>query len=523
MSAFEAATARAGSVGEVGQAEPPPLRIERVPERAAERSYDLIVIGGGIHGVALCLEATLGGYRTLLLERADFGGATSWSSLRIIHGGLRYLQSLDLPRFFQSVAERRWFLRHFPDLVRPLPCLMPLYGRGLRKPAVLRLALAANDLLSLGRNGGVAEEARLPGGRILDASETTALFPNVDRQGLRGGALWHDAVMLSPERVLIEMLRWAVAGGAFALNYVEAERLVVENGEVRGVEACDRLSGERLVFRSPRAFNAGGAGCTSFAKGADPQTPDLFPPALAFNLLLDRPAIAEVAVAIEPRRPGGRMYFVLPWRGRMLAGTFHAPSAKGATEARPTEEQVAAFLDDLNATVPGLELRDGDVVQIYAGLLPARREGDAEPAPRERIHDHGQSAGPKGFYTVVGIKFTTARAVAAATLKKIAADGRGAPRGNPSCLRPAPALGFRRSAAPEGAHPPGLELTRESLQALVDQEAVVEPDDLLLRRMDSTASLSDRARAEEISRGLFGRSGPDSGEGRAIGNGPDHG
>jgi glycerol-3-phosphate dehydrogenase len=511
MSAFEPATARGGSVGEVEQTEPSPLRIERAPERAAERSYDLIVIGGGIHGVALCLEGTLRGYRTLLLEQADFGSATSWSSLRIIHGGLRYLQSLDLPRFFQSVAERRWFLRHFPDLVRPLPCLMPLYGRGMRRPAVLRLALALNDVLSSGRNRGVVEQARLPGGRVLDASETAELFPGVDREGLCGGALWHDAVMLSPERVLIEMLRWAVAGGASALNYVEADRLIVESGEVRGVEARDRLSGERFAFHSPLAVNAAGPWCQSLAAQMDQRAPDLFHPALAFNLLLDRPGTAEVAVAVEPKRPGARMYFVLPWHGRMLAGTFHSPAAKGATKPRPTEEEVAAFLVDLNAAVPGLGLRRGDVVQIYAGLLPARREGDAEPAVREMIHDHGQSGGPQGLYTMVGIKFTTARAVAETTLRSIASDRHGAPSGNLSCPQPAPALGFGRIAAPEGEHPPGLELTRESLRALVDQEAVVEPDDLLLRRMDSIESLIDRARAGEVSRELFGRSGADSG------------
>jgi len=185
MTAARPAELPPGPAADADQAGPG-LRIERAPGRAAERRYDLIVIGGGIHGVALCLEARLRGYRTLLLEKADFGNATSWSSLRIIHGGLRYLQSLDLPRFFQSVAERRWFLRHFPDLVRPLPCLMPLYGRGLRKPAVLRLALALNDGFSFGRNTGVAEQARLPGGRVLDASETAALFPHATGKACAG-------------------------------------------------------------------------------------------------------------------------------------------------------------------------------------------------------------------------------------------------------------------------------------------------------------------------------------------------
>ena len=101
------------------------VRIARRPAASAARAYDLVVVGGGIHGVALAFEASRRGYRAVLLERADFGGGTSWSSLRIVHGGLRYLQSLDLRRFRESAAEQRWFLRHFPDLVRPLPCLMP--------------------------------------------------------------------------------------------------------------------------------------------------------------------------------------------------------------------------------------------------------------------------------------------------------------------------------------------------------------------------------------------------------------
>lgn len=313
--------------------------------------------------------------------------------------------------------------------------------------------------------------------------------------------MWHDAVMLSPERVLIEMLRWAVAGGAVVLNYVEVERLILENGEVRGVEACDRLSGQRLVVRSPRVINAAGPWCRDLLAHAERR--DLFHPALAFNLLLDRPAIAEVAVAVEPKRPGARMYFVLPWRGRMLAGTFHAPAATGATAAEPSEEQVSSFLDELNATVPGLGLRRGDVVQVYAGLLPARQEGGAEPASRELIHHHGQSGGPKGLWTVIGIKFTTARAVAEATLRKIAADGQGGPAAKVHVPRPAPALDVGDIAS-------GLELSGDSLRETMKREAVVHADDLLLRRMDSAQSLLDRPRAEEVARDLFGDSGSDA-------------
>jgi glycerol-3-phosphate dehydrogenase len=122
--------------------------ITRDPVGAVRGRYDLIVVGGGIYGVMILLEASRRRLNALLVERDDFGGQTSFNSLRIIHGGLRYLQTLDLHRFRESVSERQWFLRTFPDLIRPLPCLMPLHGDGLRRPPVLRAALAANDFLS---------------------------------------------------------------------------------------------------------------------------------------------------------------------------------------------------------------------------------------------------------------------------------------------------------------------------------------------------------------------------------------
>src|SRR5512137_1904921 len=96
---------------------------------AASEKYDVIIVGGGIYGVMLALEAGKRRQRALLLEQEDFGGATSLNHLRTIHGGLRYLQSLDLPRCLESIRERRWFLANFPALVQVLPCLMPLYGR----------------------------------------------------------------------------------------------------------------------------------------------------------------------------------------------------------------------------------------------------------------------------------------------------------------------------------------------------------------------------------------------------------
>jgi glycerol-3-phosphate dehydrogenase len=468
-----------------------PGAIERSVESAAAQDHDLIVVGGGIYGIALTLEAARRGLRPLLLERADFGGATSWSNLRILHGGLRYLQSFDLVRFYESVGERSWFLRHFPELVHPLPCLMPLYGRGLKRPSVFRVALALNDLLSWRRNAGVARAIRLPRGRLASAAQTAALFPAVERRGLHGGALWYDAVMLSPERIAIEMLRWACACGATALNYLEARELLVDGGAVRGVLAHDRVGGRELRLRTRTVINAAGPWSRDLARRMGSDLPALFRPALAFNLLLNRPPLAEVAVAVEPGRPAAPVYFCLPWKGLLLAGTSYAAVAEDTLEAAPSEAQIAAFLADLRAAVPGLDAAPDDVLQVYAGLLPANAAATTDLAGRAVIHDHGAAGGPSGLFSVSGVKFTTARRVAEEALAK--AFGRSLRPVLPDATRPKPVEGLCGVGILDGASPLDgpTEETRARFCALAAQESVVCLEDLLLRRMDSAVAARD--------------------------------
>ena len=285
--------------------------IDRDLRAAAAHSYDLLVVGGGIHGVTLALEAARRGLATLLLERGDFGGETSWNSLRVIHGGLRYLQALDFARHRESVAEQRWLLEQLPDLVAPLPCLMPLYdpprGGRLRRKAAFRAAFAADALLASPRT--------LPRGRLLGAAATVDLFPDVDRDGLRGGALWHDAMVPDSQRLIVELLRWACHAGARALNYVEAAELQVEDGQVRGVRAVDRESGRSFEIRAGAVVSCAGPWVRRVARRFDRDVPGLFQPLLAFNLLLDREPLAAGAVAVASRAPRPRPGSSSPGRG----------------------------------------------------------------------------------------------------------------------------------------------------------------------------------------------------------------
>jgi glycerol-3-phosphate dehydrogenase len=441
-------------------------------------SWDLIVVGGGVYGVCTALEAARRGLRPLLLERGDFGGETTWNSLRIVHGGLRYLQSLDIPRFRESVAERRWFLQHFPDLVEPLACLMPLYGDGLRRPTVMGVALALNHLLSASRNRGVAKDRALRAGGVVGPGATRRACPEIRQDGLRGSAVWYDAVMPDSQRLLIELLRAACAMGASAVNGVDVEGVVMEGRRVSGVIGRPTGGGTQLRFESPAVVNCAGPWVRAIASGADRDIPELFHPSLAFNLLLNRPPLATSAVAVAPPRDGARTYFLTGWKGHLFAGTYHAPCEQQAPFRAPTAGQVSELLADLNDAVPSLELLASDVLRVHWGLLPAREPGSADLAVRPSIHHHAATGGPAGLVSVSGVKWTTARKVAAATIDSIA------PRRPVAALRrdivpqPPPWPEYRELALSD----PGA--ARAILDRIVSDEAPRTTDDIVLRRTD---------------------------------------
>lgn len=450
------------------------VSLARDPHGAAAASYDLLVVGGGFYGAMLTLEASRRGLSALLVEREDFGGATSWNSLRIIHGGLRYLQSLDLSRYRESVAERRWFLQHFPDLVEPLPCLMPLYdpprGGRLRRPAAFHLAFALDKALS-----------RRDEGRVVDAAEAVRLFPAIDKTGLLGGALWYDAVMPDSHRVLVEALRWAHRCGARTLNYTEAAELRMDAGQVTGLRAMDRETGESLELRGRAVVNCAGPWSRELAGRFDRDLPELFRPLLAFNVLLDREPPAPVAVAVAARGKKAQTWFLLPWKGRVLAGTSYAavPGGGSGPGAPPDEASVEDFLAALNAAVPGWNVRASEVLRVCHGWLPAEADGSTVPAGRPVIHDHGSHGGPRGLFSVSGVKLTTARAVAETTLARLF-ERLPAPGwiGRPEADPPLALDNFLNLAAHD------REAARDHMRGIVERQSVVHLEDLLLRRTD---------------------------------------
>ncbi len=457
--------------------------IARDPAAAARERYDLAIVGGGFFGVALALEAARRGWRPVLVERGDFGGQTSWNSQRIAHGGLRYLQSLDLARHRESVAERSWLLGAFPDLVEPLPCLMPLYGVGLRRPWAFRLAFAVDTVLAAGRGRGLRRERRLARGRVLSPAATLELYPAAGRRGLSGGALWSDGLIRRPQRLLIEMLHWACAGGATALNYVEATGLRMESGRVAALAVRDLETGQGLELEARAVVSCAGPWAAEVAARLDRDLPELGAHALSFNLLLDRPPLSPAALALPvPGAARNRALFLVPWEGRVLAGTSeHAWPDHGAPR-EVGESRVTALLEELDRAAPALGAGREHVLRVLWGRVPASSPGGAAPALRDTIFEHRARGGPAGLWSVRGVKLTTCRAVAEKTLARVGRRAQHRPAGVAPERPPAAAVAAATEIEDLLARDP--EGVAAKVRELVASEAVRRPGDLLLRRTD---------------------------------------
>jgi glycerol-3-phosphate dehydrogenase len=444
--------------------------------KSSGESYDLIIVGGGIYGIMLSFEAVRRQLRPLLLEKNDFINATSLNHLRTVHGGVRYLQSLDLHRFRESVQERKWFLKYFPGFVRVMPCLMPLYGRGLHRNTILRLALAVNDLLSFNRNTSIRDKTQhLPGARVISTQKTKEFFTAVDGLGLTGSALWYDANVVEYQRLMMELLKLAAASGAVALNYVKAKALLKEDHRILGVQATDEETGTEVEFRAPVLINAAGPWCREVAAALDRDHESLFKKRLlVWNVLFNREALSNHALGLTPNRGKGHTYFFHPWKNRLLVGTGEIIVEKKEAETKVPEEELETFVKELNEAVPGLDLGKADVQRVYSGILPAEQNGSM--SKREKMIDHGSIDGPKGLFSVSGVKFTTSRLVADKTLnhifpratklphERIVESGNNKPLSFPYHWQP---------SSPEDLAP---------LREILQNEAVQHLSDLVLRR-----------------------------------------
>jgi glycerol-3-phosphate dehydrogenase len=371
--------------------------MRRVPEALTDGTYDLLILGGGITGAGVALDAALRGLRVALIERGDFASGTSSASSKLVHGGLRYLEHGDFRLVYEALHERRRLLRNAPHLVRPLRFVVPFYEGTRVPPWKWRAGLVLYDVL--------AGRGNLHRSRGRTAERLGRDFPGLRRRGLRGGAEYSDA-QVDDARLCIEVMRTAALHGAVVANYVEALGFERAGGTVTAVRALDRTRGGELRVRARQVLNATGPWADAVRRLAGEGAGPLLKPTKGVHVVAPGRGLDVAFLLLHPA--DGRVFFVIPWLGKTLIGTTDTECPGPPDGLSVTDAEVAYLLEGHNHYLEP-PLSAADLLGQFVGLRPLL---GGSGGPSERSREFQVSVGPTGLMTVAGGKYTTYRHMA---------------------------------------------------------------------------------------------------------------
>lgn len=388
---------------------------ERLRSRHWHEPWDVVIIGGGATGLGAAVEAASRGLHTLLLERGDFAQGTSSRSTKLVHGGVRYLEQMNMTLVIDALRERGTMLRNAPHLVHPLDFVVPLYtypsipyyGAGLKVYDWL------SGKLSLGRS------------LLLSVAETVERLPTIRRTGLKGGVLYRDG-QFDDARYAISLVRTLEDLGGVALNYAEVTALIERNGKLEGVRVLDVESGEVFEAQAKVVINATGVFSESVFRMDSSGKALSLVLSQGSHIVLSKEFLPGENALMIPKTDDGRVLFAIPWHEHLLIGTTDeaVQHSEGEPHATPGEK---SFLIQHVERYLGRTVAPADVLSVWAGLRPLVRKSNAATSKLSR--DHQVVRSPSGLVTVTGGKWTTYRKMGEDTISVAvrAAELRAAP------------------------------------------------------------------------------------------------
>ncbi len=401
----------------------------RAIEEIAGRHFEVVVIGGGITGAGVALDAASRGYSVALLERGDYAAGTSSRSSKMVHGGLRYLQNFDLGLVREALLERQLMVQLAPHLVYPTPFLVASLGEE-RRDRKLGIGLNMYDVMATTRVGRSRREMRASKEededfywspdrhRTIDREEVLELVPALAPRDPRDAYLFYDC-QTDDVRLVLTVLGEAERFGAVALNGADVTEVLVEDGRAAGVAFVEEASGERAEVGADHVVNATGVWADRIRPGeiaAEEDVPRISP-SRGTHLVLDQADLPMGSAACVVPAGEGRMIFSLPWYGRTLVGTTDNDFDGDIAHPHPAEADLEYLLDAVNEFF-GTSLGESDLVGAYAGVRPLISSGD----PRKSV-DISRKAElyetSSGMLTITGGKLTTWRRMAKQTVDRL--------------------------------------------------------------------------------------------------------
>jgi glycerol-3-phosphate dehydrogenase len=363
--------------------------------------HDVVIIGAGINGAGIARDAAMRGLKVLLIEKGEPGEGTTVASTRLIHGGLRYLEHFEFGLVHESLREREILLRIAPHLVRPLAIAIPIYKQSKRGWLTIRAGMILYDLLSWGKS--------LPRHRMLSRAETLNRWAGLNPDGLIGSALYYDAQVEFPERLVMDNVLSAREFGAEVLTHTRVTKLVVEDGKVSGVEFVRE---EGQFAEASVVINAAGPWIDQVLERVVVKSPKLIGGTKGSHIVVPPfPGAPANAIYLEARSDG-RPIFIIPWNKLYLIGTTDVRFEGDPDDVRCEPWEIDYLLSETNLALPGAHLTRDSIVDTYSGVRPLPVTNDKDEQSITRRHFIRQHPQLPNLLSIVGGKLTTYRSLA---------------------------------------------------------------------------------------------------------------
>ena len=360
--------------------------------------WDIVIIGGGASGLGIAVDASKRGYKTLLLEKHDFGKGTSSRSTKLIHGGVRYLQNGDITLVIESLKERGILKRNAPHLVQDLSFVIPTYDWWASP--FYGIGMKIYDMMAgkLGLGKSV----------IISKGETEKLIPNVNKKGLRGGVIYHDG-QFDDSRMAITLALSANPKKTALLNYCNVDGLIKKNNEIVGLSFTDSINSKKYQVKSKVVINATGVFAEDIIRMDQPQIKKMIQPSQGVHIVLEKKFLKSKHAILIPQTSDGRVLFAVPWKNYVVVGTTDTQIKNASEEPKPLKEEIDFILKNASKYMT-IKPKKDDIKSVFAGLRPLAATSDKK-STKEVSRSHKIDISPSGLISVLGGKWTTYRKI----------------------------------------------------------------------------------------------------------------